>query len=164
MADVTYKIIIEAMGVDGGGAGVDKPRSVAVTPKGDEISPVEKAYSGFRALKTCAPVAYALKYVNKATTTGINLVALRTGRTTYQEQLQWTYSTALKGLAIAGSIVGGVATGNPTLIIGGAMAAVDTFVDYSISAENIRLERRVENISMGMANVRAGAGGNRNSN
>ena len=164
MADVTYKIIIEGTGGGGGGAGGDSPRSVAATPKGDEISPMESLYKKYQTVKNCAPVAYALKYANKAVSTEINRVALRTGRTTYQEQLQWTYSTALKGVAIAGAIVVGLATQNYLLALGGVMSAVDTVVDYGIADENIRLERKVENISVGMANVRAGAGGNRNSN
>ena len=162
MADVTYKIIIEATG-DGGAGGGDSPRSVAATPKGDEISPMESLYKKYQTVKNCAPVAYALKYVNKIGTTHINRVALRTGRTTYQEQLQWNASTMLKTVGSAGAILGGVVTGNWLVALAGVMSVTDTFVDYGIAAENIRLERSVENISVGMANVRAGAGGNRNS-
>lgn len=166
MADVTYRIIIEGMGGGGGGSGGasggSAPRSTAVSPKGEDVSPGKALYDSYKAIKNAAPVALALKYVNKAVTTSINLVELRTGRSTYQEQLNWTYSTALKGLGIVGSIAAGFVTGNPLLIIGGLATAADTAIDYGIAQQTLNLERRVENISIGMANIRAGAGGDRN--
>lgn len=157
MADVTYRIILQG----NGGGGLSKPRSTAITPKGEDISPMEQAYGAYKQVRNCAAVSLALKYANTAITTSINRIDLRTGRTTYQQQLQWQYSTALKGLSIVGAIVGGVATQNYLAVIGGVVSAIDMGVDYAIEQKNINIERRVENIGIGMANIRAGAGGDR---
>lgn len=164
MADVTYKIIIEGSGGGGGGAGGDKPRSVAATPKGDELSPSDELYKTYETFKNCAPVAWALKYADMAITNSQNRVALKSGRATYQQQIQYKYSVAKQGIAVGGAIVAGIATGNPLMMVAAGMSIVDKYVGYANNAETIRLEKMVENISVGMANVRAGAGGNRNSN
>ena len=106
-------------------------------------------------------MALALKYARTAITTNINRVELRTGRSTYQQQLQWQYSTALKTASIAGALALGTATAHPTLMLAGVVSAVDMGVDYAINRRNIDIERRVENIGIGMANIRASAGGDR---
>lgn len=157
MADVTYRIILQGKG----GAGSGKPKSTATTPKGEDISPMEQAYGAYKQVRNCAAVSLALKYAHTAITTEINRIDLRTGRTTYQQQQQWAYSTALKGLSIVGAIVGGIATQNYLAVVGGVVSAVDMGVDYAIEQKNINIERRVENIGIGMANIRAGAGGDR---
>ena len=159
MADVTYRIILQGKG----GAGSSKPKSTATTPKGEDISPMDQAYGAYKTVRNCAAVSLALKYANTAITTSINRIDLRTGRTTYQQQLQWQYSTALKGLSIVGAIVGGMATQNYLAVVGGVVSAIDMGVDYAIEQKNINIERRVENIGIGMANIRAGAGGDRHS-
>lgn len=162
MADVTYRIILQGKGGAGGGA----PKSTATTPKGEDLSPKKEdlGYSDmYKAVRNSAPVALALKYAHTAITTNINRIDLRTGRTTYQQQLQWQYSTALKGLSIVGAIVGGAATQNYLAVVGGVVSAIDMGVDYAIEQKNINIERRVENIGIGMANIRAGAGGDRHS-
>ena len=163
MADVTYRIIIEGMGGEG-----DAPKTTAATPSGDEISPrstgsgttaetggFAKAY---KVIKNSAAVGLALKYAN---TTAINRVELRTGRATYQEQLNYQKSATIRGLGIAASIIGGLATGNYLLAVGGAVSALDWGIEIGIAQENLNLERAVNNVSIGMANIRAGAGGDR---
>lgn len=159
MADVTYKIILQSRG-----GGSSTPKSTATTPKGEDVSPKKEEpglYDMYKKVRNSAPVALALKYASTAITTNINRVDLRTGRSTYQQQLQWQYSTSLKSAAIVTSIVTGIATQNYLLAVAGAASAVDMGIDYAIAAENIRLERRVEGIGIGMANIRAGAGGDR---
>lgn len=163
MADVTYRIIIEGMGGGASGTGgATTPKSVATSPKGEELSPAAALFGKYKAIRNSAPVALALKYANTAITTGINLIDLRSGRSTYQQQIQWKYNTALKGIGIVGSIAAGAITGNPLLALAGVATAVDTLLDYGIAQQRIDLERRVENIGIGMANIRAGAGGDRN--
>lgn len=159
MADVTYRIILQGKG----GGGSSKPKSTATTPKGEDISPMEQAYGAYKQVRNCAAASLALKYAHTAITTNINRIDLRTGRSTYQQQQQWTYSTALKGLSIVGAIVGGMATQNYLAVVGGVVSAIDMGVDYAIEQKNINIERRVENIGIGMANIRAGAGGDRHS-
>ena len=167
MADVTYRIIIEGMGGEG-----DAPKTTAATPSGDEISPKPTGGGGttaetggfskaYKAIKNGAAVGLALKYANTAITTVINRVELRTGRATYQEQLNYQKSATIRGLGIAASIIGGLATGNYLLAVGGAVSALDWGIEIGIAQENLNIERAVNNVSIGMANVRAGAGGDR---
>ena len=157
MADVTYRIIIDSAG----GSSSRNVKSVATTPKGENISPTENFAKLYNSAIKSAPVALALKYARTAITTNINRVELRTGRSTYQQQLQWQYSTALKTASIAGALALGIATGNPLLAVAGVTSLVDTAVDYAIAERDIAISRSVENIGIGMANIRAGAGGNR---
>lgn len=157
MADVTYRIIVDSEG----GSSSGSVKSVATSPKGENISPVENFAKLYKTVRKSAPVALALKYANTAITTNINRVELRTGRSTYQQQLQWQYSTALKTASIAGALALGGATANPTLMLASVVSAVDMGVDYAINRRNIDIERRVENIGIVMANIRAGAVGNR---
>lgn len=167
MADVTYRIIIEGMGGEG-----DAPKTTAATPSGDEISPKPAGGGGttaetggfskaYKTIKNSAAVGLALKYANTAITTAINRVELRTGRATYQEQLNYQKSATIRGLGIAASIIGGLATGNYLLAVGGAVSALDWGIEIGIAQENLNIERAVNNVSIGMANVRAGAGGDR---
>lgn len=167
MADVTYRIIIEGMGGEG-----DAPKTTAATPSGDEISPKPTGGGGttaetggfskaYKVIKNSAAVGLALKYANTAITTKINRVELRTGRATYQEQLNYQKTATIRGLGIAASIIGGLATGNYLLAVGGAVSALDWGIEIGIAQENLNIERAVNNVSIGMANVRAGAGGDR---
>ena len=165
MADVTYRIIIEGMG----GGGSDAPRTTAATPSGEELSP--KGSGGndagnplgkfYKTMKGSAAVGLALKYANTVATTYINRVELRTGRSTYQEQLNYTKQTTMRGLGIGVAILGGVVTGNPLLALGGVVSAFDWALDIGISQGNLNIARAVNNVSIGMANIRAGAGGDR---
>ena len=166
MADVTYRIIIEGMGGEG-----DAPKTTAATPSGDEISPHPTSggtttetgsfVKTYMFLKNSAAAGLALTYANTAITTYINRVELRTGRSTYQEQLNYQKSATLRGLGIAASIIGGLVTGNYLLAVGGVSAAVDWGINTTIAKDTLNLERAVNNVSIGMANVRAGAGGDR---
>lgn len=159
MADVTYRIIIEG---EGGSSEGPKKDSVARTVSGDSMSnPIGSFIKGVDKIKKMAPVAYALKYVDLGITTEINRTELKTGLSTYQERLNFNYSMAKQVLGIGGAIIGGALTGNVMAVVAGVGAAVNMAVQYSIAQENINLQRRVEDISIGMANVRAGAGGDR---
>lgn len=158
MADVVYRIIMEGTS---SAAADSAPKSVAITPKGEEMTPGKALVDGYNKIRNFAPVALALKYAHTAIQTGINRVELRTGRATYQQQQQWTYSTVMKGAGIVTAIATGLLTSNYLVAAGGVVAALDTAIDYGIAAQNIDLERRVENIGIGMANIRAGAGGDR---
>ncbi|MBR3680621.1 MAG: hypothetical protein IKL79_01295 [Clostridia bacterium] len=168
MADVTYRIIIEGMG---SGAADATPKTTAATPSGDDVSPKPSpSPSGggtggiadlYRAIKKSAAVGLALKYVNLFATTEINRVELRTGRATYQAELNYKKSAAMRGLAIGGSFVGAAITGNPLLAVAGVVSAVDWGLEIGIAQENLNIERAVSNVSIGMANIRAGAGGDR---
>lgn len=173
MADVTYRIIIEGMG---GGSADSTPKTTAATPSGVDVSPSPSpSPTGggtggggaggiadlYGAIKKSAAVGLALKYLNLFATTEINRVELRTGRATYQAELNYKKSAAMRGLAIGGSFVGAAIMGNPLLAVAGVVSALDWGLEIGIAQENLNIERAVNNVSIGMANIRAGAGGDR---
>lgn len=159
MADVTYQIIIKGEGnaseSNANNTNAQKGSGVSTTLKGDDAggSPVKKiAKTGFAVASIAA---------NKAVTTYINRVGVRTGNVTYQERLSYTYSTAKKAVGIAAMIGGGIATQNPMLVFAGVTSAVSWGVDLAVAQEQINLQRAVEGIGISQANIRAGAGGDR---
>lgn len=156
--NVTYSFIIEDRtgGDSGGPLGSSNGKKTARAPTSDATF-AENAYKLYKS----APAMFALKGIDNVVTTWINTVELRTGNSTLQQQMQWKYSTAkqLGGAAI--SIAAGIATGNPALIIGGVMAGVNYAKNIAISQYEINLQRQVENIGIGLANIRAGSGGDR---
>lgn len=162
MADVTYRFVFESSG--GGGSSDSRRSSVARTTSGEDVeeSAVGKFIGGINAVKKMAPVGYALKFANQVISSEINRVELRTGNALLQEKISYAYGTTGRVLAIGGAIIGGLATGNYLVAAGGLVSAISWGVDIAQEQTNINLSRRVENIGIGMANIRAGAGGNRN--
>ena len=69
----------------------------------------------------------------------------------------------LKGISIAGVIIGGIVTQNYLPVVCGVVSAIDMGVDYAIKQKNLNIDRRLENIGVSMANIRAGASGDRHS-
>ena len=161
MADVTYRFLFESTG---GSSSSSHRSSVARTTSGEDVeeTSVSRFVRGIEAIRKMAPVGYALKFANQAITAEINRVELRTGNALLQEKISYAYSTTGRVLTIGGAIIGGALTGNPLAVAGGVMSAISWGVDIAQEQTNINLARRVENIGIGMANIRAGAGGNRN--
>lgn len=89
-------------------------------------------------------------------------VNLRTGASEYEQRVQRVTDTVFDGIGAAGTLVIGAATGNLPLA---AISVVTTLFDKLFGAiqrqHEIDLKRSAENVSIRMANVRAGAGGRR---
>lgn len=59
-------------------------------------------------------------------------------------------------------LVMGIVTGTPVLAIGAiAGSAISAGVEYVQRSNQLQLERSVENVSIGMADIRSGVGGGR---
>lgn len=161
MADVTYRFVFESTG---GSSPSSHRSSVARTTSGEEVedTALTKLVKGYNAIRKMAPVGYALKFAKQFVSAEVNRVELRTGNALLQEKVSYVYSTAGRILTIGGAIMGGLATGNYLVAAGGLVSAISWGVDIAQEQTNINLARRVENIGIGMANIRAGAGGNRN--
>lgn len=161
MADVTYQIIIKGEGnaseSNANNTNAQKGSGVSTTLKGDDAGGFSLSKKQIKHMG----MATASIAVNKALTTYINRVGVRTGNVTYQEKLSYTYSTAKRAIGIAGMIGGGIATQNPMLVFAGVTSAVSWGVDLAVSQEQINLQRAVEGIGISQANIRAGAGGDR---
>ena len=166
MADeVQYVITIRSDGKSSGGkSGAGSSGSsggVAKTTKGE--SAAKEAYEDIRgAYKGAAMASAAITVItNRIATAYVNTVELRTGNSVLQQRMAYNISCQKRAVAIGASIIGGFATGNVLAIAAGVGSAISWGVDYSVEAARLNLQRRVEDIGIGMANRRAGAGGDR---
>ncbi len=91
-----------------------------------------------------------------------NHVGLADGHTTLQAKLNYNKQVANRILSIGLPIIVGTVTGNPMVVAAGIGSAVSWGVDIAVAQDRINIQRSVENIGIGMANTRAGAGGYRN--
>lgn len=109
-----------------------------------------------------AIVETAAMVAKKVVTTSINRVGVTTGHTTMQQRLNAAYSNGMSALMTGAAIVGGLVTQNYLAVLAGVASAVNSVIDISINDMNINTQRRVDAISIRQANIRAGAGGDRN--
>lgn len=160
MADVTYRFLFESSGAGDS----EERRAVARTTTGEgvEETSAAKLVKAVSAIKKIAPVGYALKFANQQISAEINRVELRTGNAILQEKISYAYSTTGRLIALGAAVIGGIATGNYLAAGAGIVSALSWGVDIQNQRTNIDLSRRVQSIGIGMANIRAGAGGNRN--
>ena len=163
MADITYRIIIEqnASGQSGGMIRQESP--IAKTVDGeDSKNPLSEFLQQGKSVRKMAPVVYAKKFAEKTVTTLISRIDARTGNIALQQRLDFCYNTTKSLLDAGGLMLGGIATANPMAVVAGAISLTTMGINMAIEQENININRRVENVGMNMANIRAGAGGDRN--
>lgn len=159
MADVSYVITIKNEASGGGTApSGSAKRGVAKTTQGDSAS-------GFQLNKKQAAmmgVAAVRQIGNRVASVYIdNHVGLAEGHTTLQAKLNYNKQVANRLINIGLPLVVGVATGNPMAVIAAVGSAISWGVDVAVAQDRINIQRSVENVGIGMANVRAGAGGDR---
>lgn len=98
----------------------------------------------------------------------ISQVNLRTGASEFQQRLQFAYSEGSQLASSIGAIaMGGIMGGVP----GAALAAAGVgltylmkFIGWGQNANTLRTQQNLEDISIGMANIRAGVSGRRGAN
>ena len=158
MADVTYRIILSSSGGTN-----TKKAAVAPTPQGREMTnPLSKFLgSAGEAIKTVVTNHYAVNMANGVISHEIGRVALRTGNRALQQALSTQYNAAKSIISIGATIATGIATGNPLTVMAGAMSIVTGLVELGQAQENINIGKAVNGVSVDMANIRAGAGGDR---
>lgn len=150
---VQYVITIKGEGSGGSGGSQDKS-GVAKTTEGKDAGGLKIG----RKTVTAAAAMVAAKVV----TTSINRVGVTTGHTTMQQRLNAAYSNGTSALMTGAAIVGGLVTQNYLAVVAGVASAVNSVIDMSIAEMNINTQRRVDAVSIRQANIRAGAGGDRN--
>lgn len=112
-----------------------------------------KKLVSFSAIKNTAQ-----KIVNVQTST----INLRTGASEYEQRVQKVTNGVFDGIGTAGALAVGAATGNlPLVAITVATSLFDKLFGVIQRQTEINYKRDVENVSIRMANVRAGAGGRR---
>lgn len=98
----------------------------------------------------------------------INQISLRTGATEYEQRQSYIYNTASSVVGAGASLVIGGIMGGPAGVavaaIGIAVTGIKKIADIEYKRENLMLQESLENISLGMAQTRAGYSGRREKN
>lgn len=134
-------------------AGSDSTASKNTSNNNDGKISREQA-AGFFAYKR-----YISPFVKQALSYGISTVSLKTGRTEYQQRLQFAYDVAGNVAGMGENIAMGflLSGGNPVgAVAGAAISLIHTAVNYAQSANTFNLNRSLENVSIGLADLRAG--------
>lgn len=156
--NVSYSFIID----DRGASRAERKRQQSVTAPTSDGTSVSEVAKKLKQIKRSAPFHFAYHVIDTLVTAEINRVELRTGLSTLQQQIQWKKQT---GVRIGGSllaIAGGIATQNYIAAVGGVISLVNMGINYAVAEEDLNIKRQVERISIGQANIRAGALGGRN--
>lgn len=143
------------------GAGKDKAETVA-SPSGNEgqEDPNESSVGiggAEQALKKLVAPATAIHVARKLINNEISTVELRTGAREYEQKLQFGMRVAGIGMSVGASIVGGIMTGNPLVAVAGiVLTAANTAIDVAQRYREIAIKENREDISLGLARIRAG--------
>lgn len=95
----------------------------------------------------------------------INQVELSTGASEYQQRLQANFSVAQQLISAGETIVAGAMTGGIYGAIAGMIVSgVQTGINFAQRASQLRKQESLEDISIGMKNIRVGVAGRRGKN
>lgn len=117
---------------------------------------LQKAARGLVSYATIAATA------DKLISYELSQVELRTGAREYEQKLQFGYSVAKKSVGMLHSIgVGAMVGGLPGAVIGLVSSGVNMAIDFMQKQNTIKTKENLEDVSIGMANIRAGTAGRR---
>lgn len=159
MADNTYEIIIKN-GDDGSG----KKSPVANnndSAKGKNNTNAETGGSR-AAAKEAVGTYFAFKRVVSPIVTqsveyGISTVSMRTGRREEQQRQQFAYDTARRIYGLSESVAIGAAVGGlPGALVSVALTLANSALSIAYAQKRINLAENLDNVTLGMLNVRAG--------
>lgn len=95
----------------------------------------------------------------------ISQVSLRTGATEYEQRMNATYSLGKQVVGAGAALAGGAVLGGPAgfavALIGVVSSGINKMITYEQNRETLRTQQSLENISIGMQNIRAGTTGRR---
>lgn len=115
-----------------------------------------------KGLKKYASLSYAESVVDRFLSTKIDTIELRTGHQELQQQMQFAYGVAKKGVGIIkGAKIGGSVAGGVGAAIGAVVAVADTMINMGTKASQIDMRREIENQELHFNRIRAGAGQDR---
>lgn len=115
-----------------------------------------------KVLGVSSMVGFAKRAAVSAIQFQVNTVELRTGSQALQERYTMWQNNAMRVYNASEGLLIGIATGNPLIAVGSiATSLAFAGLEYAHRVEKLRLEQSVENVSIGLANIRAGVGGSR---
>lgn len=143
-------------GAGTGSTGTDNVSETSDDSVMDAVTNKLKKMVSFAAVKSTAD-----KIVNY----NISQVSLRTGASEYEQRLSFTYNTASQVVGAGAALEMGAAMGGPAGLavaaIGLAVSGIHKIMDIAQKEETLRMQESLENVSIGMAMVRAGTSGRR---
>lgn len=151
------------------GDGENKPSVVSggggnVTGTEQAQQPSKTEQGAVNAVKGMVSFAAVRGFANNLISYEISQVSLRTGAKEYEQKLQFAQSVVNQGINIGLATAGGFAAGGPIgALVGFVGSTLYTAISYAQNANTIETKQNLENISIGMASVRAGVSGRRSS-
>ena len=162
MADNQYQIVIQLPNegsdskVVSGGNGEKRPTQTDAEKRAEGAANAIKGLVSFSAVRA---------FANNLISYEISQVELRTGAREYEQKLRFGYEVANKVLNIGMATASGFAMGG---FVGAAVGLIGstmyTAIGYMQNANTLRTQQNLEDISIGMANIRAGVSGRRGAN
>lgn len=152
-----YKIVISISGGEG---------SEIVSGEDAQLKEDIKTIEGAKkAVKSMVSYAAARTFADNLISYEISQVSLRTGAQEFEQKLQFGYSMTNKVVNIATATLAGAKLGGA---IGAGVGFIGsimyTMFGYSQNENIIRTKQTLEDISIGMASLRAGVSGRRGAN
>ena len=115
-----------------------------------------------RLLGAAAMVGYAKEALATYYNYRVNTTNIRYGSQALEDRYRMWQNNITRSVNAGIGLVAGIVTGNPVLAIGAvAGSAISAGVEYIQRSNQLQLERSVENVSIGLANIRSGVGGGR---
>ena len=107
--------------------------------------------------KVMAVGGIAASFVNQVVSYRIQTVSLRTGAEEQQERLVFAYSIAKQvGGTLLSTAVGAAMGGGIGAVVGLVVGIAHTAISYSQKAEELRIQKTVEDVGLRYLNARAG--------
>lgn len=125
----------------------------------------QSASSVLQAAKKVVAVTGLASTADKIISYNISQVSLTTGASEYQQRQEAVYSAIKQAGGAALAVAMGAATGNlPLVLIGLTVAGTQKLISIAQKEQTLRTQQTIENISIGMATIRAGTSGRRGTN
>lgn len=139
--------------IAGDNKGTDKEKSGGGLLSKDAAKAFGKAMVAYSTVKS-----FATQIVNHE----VSMVQLRTGSNELQERANFTNQMIQKGVGILeGGVTGALVGGLPGFLIGTTLSLMHSVIGYGQAVNRLNTERTLENQSIMMNFVRAGAKGSR---
>lgn len=158
----TYHLYVHFGGEDGEKSAVAGNQS----SEKKEVSYADKsARSAQRAIKHLVSYASVAATADKLIGYEISQVELKTGAREYEQKLQFGYGIGKKVAGTGVAIGLGIASGNlPAVAIGLVASGINKLISIGQNYNTLKTKENLENVSIDMANVRAGTAGRRGAN
>lgn len=160
MADREYTITLKNSGVGSNKKSpISKTTNKSATETAKDVTASNKGTSTAFGLVAYHKVkSFATQVINHE----VSLVGLRTGSNELQGRASFNNSIVQQGVNFAENIAVGAMMGGPWGAVAGAVASVGQAVfSYSLKQDTINTQKAVENVSLQMNIMRAGANGSR---